>query len=391
MLNSTLTIRNACVALMGLAQYLRVLGNCWVVPAGPRLVFVVLVVLLIVVLVIVGAVTKAQASQTNTQVVILNLLNGQQHFGVPHIYQGDDFSKPTSQWPTYYGPNNASQYWSLAGIKSNQPVLELVLARGFIAGAMFWGGSYSGDVVKITIIGTFSKERSPPAVGFVIYLFLKPTRWGVSPRYNYTISYISASAPSPDLGDAILPQSSTPYIMVGWDPYWQTNGLPIHGAPGQWDVWIVSNINGKKLSIGPNPSPNLGRTNSGWLGIGTGYFNPKPGDRIRITVTYDPSTNMLTGVAYDMNTGQWASFTLNLTGYYTPPSNGTYVFGVGSATSFSYANWALLHVAMTMKPAPSPSLVSTWVEVVVLIIAAAVIVVVVVLIVVLLMIKRGKR
>jgi len=49
-------------------------------------------------------------------------------------------------------------------------VLELVLARGFIAGAMFWGGSYNGDVVKITIIGTFSKERSPPAVGFVIYL-----------------------------------------------------------------------------------------------------------------------------------------------------------------------------------------------------------------------------
>ena len=100
---------------------------------------------------------------------------------------------------------------------------------------------------------------------------------------------------------------------------------------------------------------------------------------------------MLTGVAYDMNTGQWASFTLNLTGYYKPPSNGTYVFGVGSATSFFYANWALLYVAMTMKPAPSPSLVSTWVEVVVLIIAAAVIVVVVVLIVALLMIKRGKR
>jgi len=165
---------------------------------------------------------------------------------VPHVYQGVNNSvlPPnqwlkyyiTNQWPMYYGPNNASQYWSLAGIKSNQPVLELVLARGFIAGAMFWGGSYSGDVVKITIIGTFSKERSPPAVGFVIYLFLKPTMWGVSPRYNYTISYISASAPSPDLGDAILPQSSTPYIMVGWDPYWQTNGLPIHGAPGQWDV-----------------------------------------------------------------------------------------------------------------------------------------------------------
>jgi len=101
---------------------------------------------------------------------------------------------------------------------------------------------------------------------------------------------------------------------------------------------------------------------------------------------------MLTGVAYDMNTGQSASFTLNLNGYYKPPSNGTYVFGVGAVTGeHFYADWALLYVAMTMKPAPSPSLVSTWVEVVVLIIAAAVIVVVVVLIVALLMIKRGKR
>jgi len=135
-----------------------------------RLIIVASAILIVTMLVIVGVTTKAQASQTNTQVVILNLLNGQQYFGAPHIYQGDNFSKPTSQWPTYLGPNNASQYWSLAGIKSSQPVLELVLARGFIAGAMFWGGSYNGDVVKITIIGTFSKERSPPAVGFVIYL-----------------------------------------------------------------------------------------------------------------------------------------------------------------------------------------------------------------------------
>jgi len=351
----------------------------------PRLIIVASAILIVTMLVIVGVTTKAQASQTNTQVVILNLLNGQQYFGAPHIYQGDNFSKPTSQWPTYLGPNNASQYWSLAGIKSSQPVLELVLARGFIAGAMFWGGSYNGDVVKITIIGTFSKERSPPAVGFVIYLFLKPTMWGVSSQYNYTISYISASAPSPDLGDAILPQSSTPYIVVGWDPYWQTNGLPIHGAPGQWNVWIVSNINGKKLSIGPNPSPNLGRTNTGWLGIGTGYFNPKPSDHIHITVTYNPSTNTLTGVAYDMNTGRSASFTLNLNGYYAQPSNGSYVFGVGSASSFFYANWALLYVAMTTNAKPTHNALLTWVT------AAVAVIVLVVLIIVLLVIKHGKR
>ena len=48
---------------------------------------VVSVVLLIVVLVIVGVVTRAQTNQSYTQ-VIMNLLNGQQYFGVPHVYQG---------------------------------------------------------------------------------------------------------------------------------------------------------------------------------------------------------------------------------------------------------------------------------------------------------------
>jgi hypothetical protein len=61
-------------------------------------------VILVVILVIIGASTKAQTSQANTR-VILNLLNGQQYFGAPHIYQGDKNGAPTSQWPVYYGPS----------------------------------------------------------------------------------------------------------------------------------------------------------------------------------------------------------------------------------------------------------------------------------------------
>jgi len=197
------------------------------------------------VLVIVGAVTKAQTSQTNAQVVILNLLNGQQYFGVPHVYQGDNDGSPTNSWPVYYGPSIASQYWSLAGISSNQPVLELVPAQKLFAGAMFWSKTYSGGPVKITIIGTFSNGPSPVADGYEIYLFLTPTRWGVSPNYNYSISYISTPAwrgtgyPSPTEGDVILPQSSTSYLIIQWDPWWQI-GYTRSGATGQWNVWIVN-------------------------------------------------------------------------------------------------------------------------------------------------------
>ena len=294
----------------------------------------------------------------------MNLENGQQYFGAPHVYQGDQselFSTGTSQWPVYYGPSNAGQYWGSTSI--NQPVLELVPAQGSSAGAMFWSEAYSGGPVKITIIGTFSTGSSPVADGYEIYLFLNPTTWGVSPQYNYSIPYTSTAGngwatpimlyPSPVEGDVILPQSSTPYIVVQWDPYWQI-GETRSGATGQWNVWIVINPNGNNPSINPSPSPNLASSFAGWDGIGTGAFQPRPGDLIKITVTYDPSTNTFTGVATDLNTGQSASFTLNLGSYYKPPSSGNYVFGIGAGTYGRDADWALLYAAITLQ---LPSLV----------------------------------
>ena len=278
---------------------------------------------------------------------VMNLLNGLQAFYVQHVYQGDNNGKSTKSYPVYYGPSTASQYWGSTSI--NQPVLELVPAQSTSAGAMFWSETYSGGSVTITLVGTFSTGSSPVADGYEIYLFLTPTRWGVSPKYNYSISYISTPAwrgtgyPSPTEGDVILPQSSTPYIEVQWDPWWQYGGFA-SGATGQWNVWIVKNTNGNNPSVSPSPSPNLGYGYAGWDGIGTGAFQPNPGDYICITVTYNPNTNTLTGVATDLNTGQSASFTLNLNGYYTPPSSGNYIFGVGASTGGAYANWAIVYV-----------------------------------------------
>jgi len=121
-------------SLTSLVEYLKMLNNYRIMSTNfsrhkimstkTRLIIVASAILIVAVLVIVGAVTKAQTSQTNAQVVILNLLNGQQYFGVPHVYQGDNDGSPINSWPVYYGPNDASQYWSHAGISSNQPVLE---------------------------------------------------------------------------------------------------------------------------------------------------------------------------------------------------------------------------------------------------------------------------
>jgi len=217
------------------------------------------------------------------------------------------------------------------------------------------------------MVSTFSEGSSPPADGLEIYLFLKPTMWGISPAYNWSIPYNSTagegwlivpSYPSPTEGDVILPQSSTSYLIIQWDPWWQTAATQ-SGATGQWNVWIVSNPNGITAYVSPYPSPNLGSGYACWDGIGTGYFKPNPGDRINITVTYNPSTNMLSGVATDLNTGQSASFTLNLNGYYTPPDSGSYVFGIAGNTGDAYTNWALLYVVLMGNVKPSPSTTST--------------------------------
>jgi len=279
---------------------------------------------------------------------VMNLLNGQNAIYVTHVYQGDYHGSSNSSWPFYYGPSTASQYWSPLSSSINQPVLMMVPAQTWAAGAMFWRETYSGGSVTITMVGTFSSGTSPVADGFSIYLFLKPTKWGISQAYNYSISYTTSlelthSYSSPIGGDVILPQSSTLYLEVQWDPYWQI-GYTQSGATGQWNVWIVNNINGNNAILGPSPSPNLGPGYAGWDGIGTGAFKPNPGDYICITVTYNPSTNTLSGVAYDLNTGQSASFTVNLGNYFTRPGSGPYVFGIAGNTGGAYANWAVVYV-----------------------------------------------
>ncbi len=220
---------------------------------------------------------------------------------------------------------------------------------------MFWQESYSGGVVTITMIGVYSNNGTPifswvyPYVGdgYIIYLFLKPTMWGVNSNSNYSIPYaasnIYTTTISPVQGDVMFPQSSSQYLVIEWNPLWQY-AYTADGAPGQWDVWVASNPHGPKAHVGPYPSPNLGYPYAGWDGIGSGYFQPNPGNYICITVSYNPNTNTLTGIAYDLNTGQSASFTLSLSNYFTPPLSGTYIFGIAGTNGAGQANWGVVYI-----------------------------------------------
>ncbi|WP_148666763.1 hypothetical protein [Acidilobus sp. 7A] len=294
---------------------------------------------------------------------VMNLLNGQNAIYVKHVYQGDYQGSSNSSWPVYYGPSTASQYWSPLSSSINQPVLMMVPSNySWSSGAMFWQNSYGGGSLTITMVGVYSYNGIPstssvyPYVGdgYIVYLFLKPSLWNISPQYNYSVPYVASpnttQVIAPVQGDVMFPQSTSTYIVVEWNPLWQY-AYNTTGATGQWDVWLAQvTVNWFGLFglltayVSPYPSPNIGYPYTGWDGIGTGAFQPRPGDYICITVTYNPSTNTLSGVAYDMNTGWSASFTLNLSGYFTPPGSGNYVFGVAGTNGAGQANWAIAYV-----------------------------------------------
>ncbi|ABW00977.1 hypothetical protein [Caldivirga maquilingensis] len=277
---------------------------------------------------------------------IMNLLNGYQNWYVPHVYQGDYQGTRTYQWPVYYPLSAAPQYWAPISTGINQPVLMMVQARQWSAGAMFWSEAYtSGQSVTITILGTYSSGTSNPADGYEFYFFIVPNGWAISSSSNYSIPYSVSSSQigtqvSPVQGEVILPVSvyNTWYVVVQWDPYWQY-GYTASGYTGQWNVWAVSY------------TPSRLRINS-VNGVGSGYFKPNPGDYICVSVTYNATTNTVSGIAVDLNTGAYAILPpINLASFsnFKPPNSGTYVFGVAGNTGGAYANWAILAVNYTAR------------------------------------------
>jgi len=311
-------------------------------------------------------VNKAETNQPYPQ-VILNQLDGQQYFGLSHAHQGYNGVVPTSQWPVYCGPSTASQYLSPISTSVNQPMLELAPAQPLTPGSTLWQEYRSGGSARITNIGTCASGTSPVADGFAMYLFLPPSSltWGISPTYNYSINYTStaewnASHPSPVEGEVILPEQFNLHRSRVWPIL--ADRLCRCQCHWRWNALVVTDASGNNVIVTPSPSPNLGRGNAGWDGIGTGKFQLKPGGWISATVTCNPSVNALTGIAHGLNAGQSVSFTLNPSGHFTPPSSGSCAFGMGPAAGGDHAHWALSRAAMAQQaptpPSPAPPLPS---------------------------------
>ncbi len=298
---------------------------------------------------------------------VLNLLNGQNFF-VTHIDQGDDdgsrvTNTSSPSYPKGYSSSTVASYWGSGNVI--QPALEMVAPQSYSAGAVFWSENYAGNSATVTLIGTYATYNTAVEDGFEVYMFLSPpskgdpaVQWAISSTYNWSIPYeaslpSSASPNGPSLpsyssyqGDIILPKSSTPYLMIQWDPYWQVVGTAPNST-GQFNVWVVTNTkNTNKGHAGTNVTA--------YSGVGNGYFRPNPQDYICLSVTYYKSNNTVSGFAYDLNTGQVATFSESLgkspgkssgkspgAVFSAPPSN-TYAFGVAGNTGSGYANWDIL-------------------------------------------------
>ncbi|WP_243675607.1 hypothetical protein [Vulcanisaeta distributa] len=300
----------------------------------------IMIMIIMLIFIVFNSMVMAQQSQCNG-VVVMNLTMVGQVWCTPHIYQGDYNGQPVGNYPVYYGPSNASQYWSLAGISSNQPILELVPPQTGSAGAMFWSGHYSGGPVTIMLVGTYTTGTvGSVADGFEFYLFIKPSGWSTTnPASNYSIPYYELNSGEPNSypveGSVIFPYAmpGTEYIVVQWNPWWSYGYQygPLNG--GDWNVWIgVGN---------GNSTPGITDVIDG---VGSGAFEPNPGDLIMVEVTYNPSTNTISGYAEDLNTGQVASLSYSLNGNFTPPSPGQYTFGIAGNTGGWYANWGVMAV-----------------------------------------------
>ncbi|AWR96120.1 hypothetical protein DFR86_00185 [Acidianus sulfidivorans JP7] len=276
---------------------------------------------------------------------VMNALNGYSNFYVPHIYQGVISEYSLNEWPSYYYLSNSyttypGSYWTFASQIVN-PVLCLVPYGPDEAGIMLWNERYQANKpVTMTAIGVYAlSSSSKVADGYEFYLFINPKGWSISPIYNYSVPY-ALSIPGTNTqysniqGEIILPSSSKPYLEVQWDPIWQTGSSG--GEGGQWNIWIVK-PNGKVKVVANGYGQGVLETGSG--------LNPY--DFILLCVTYNPLNNTVSGIAYDLNTGVYSTFSISLNGYFNPQPSGTYVFGIAGNTGGDNANWGLLYLNYT--------------------------------------------
>ncbi|MEW9492376.1 MAG: hypothetical protein TQ35_0009305 [Candidatus Aramenus sulfurataquae] len=238
-----------------------------------------------------------------------------------------------------------------------------LISSTYSSGLVITNGSYyNGKSFTEEILGSFTSDYPSPADGYAIGMFLTPgedffsyQNWSVpfyvdvpsftppafksSSEMNFPL--LGTKGPfAPFQGILMLPYSTTPYLVVQWDPYW--------GNKGQFNVLIVD------YGSPSSPPIIISYIEKGYGDIS----NLRPYDLILFKVTYF-SNGTLEAEVIDLDSGEVESLLLNLQGF--NPEPGVYWTYVNSPSDVYYENWNLLYWNFTTvnNSASTTSTIST--------------------------------
>jgi hypothetical protein len=243
-----------------------------------------------------------------------------------------------------------SSYWS--NVSYHNWVLQIVPAKPFSAAALMLnttGLNYTGGNYTVVMVGTFTEGNSSlgiyglpdyPADGYTVMMFVTPVHNWVNGSTYYTseLRNVGMKSPAPgNSGEILYPYSSTPYIVVQWEPYWYASRY--YWNTGEFNVWVVY----------PSPNGTVTENNIKLLigGGGNGFIQGlQNGDLIMMTVTYDGHDNTIYAKVVDLNTSNVITLDLPLYTNFTTPHSGGYWTEINAGTGGSYWNWGLLYLSV---------------------------------------------
>ncbi len=287
-------------------------------------------------------------STTNSTTTVLNLLGGATTNASGQIYTGylgkTDKNFPEIETGSTAMPEDAWENFS--------HVLEL--APPVFCGCGNWHAA--GLTLFSTQPGTSATLFSNitladyPAYGWTAdgveaYLFVSPVL-----RSNGTFAYFATSNGNTTLttkeGAVIFPYSSSPYVVVQWDPGYETNGT---SAVGEYNLYMVQPGTGGVVT-----SSDI--TAKSDLGNGTG-FDPLSGNVIEFAASYSaPTTVLSVHLIDDDNPTLVTNLSVNLSKTYSfSPSysqTGTYDLGLGGSAN-NGVGWGALSISAITAPVPT--------------------------------------
>jgi hypothetical protein len=285
---------------------------------------------------------------TNSTVTELNLLNGSTLNASGQLYRGYQGTTNKAFPEIIAGSSLAEGVW-----KNFSHVLELAppalcsCSNWHTAGVTLFSAQPGTSATLFSnITMAYYPTEGGIADGVEAYLFVSPVL-----RSNGTFAYLATgdagnNSPATREGAVIFPYSSSPYIVVQWDPEYGTNGTK---AAGEYNLYLVRPGTGGVVSASDI-------TTKSDLGNGTGYY-PRSGDVLAFAATYSVPTKTLTVHLFDQNNPTLLtnlSTNLSKTYSFAPAysQTGTYDLGLGGSGN-NAAGWGALSISAITAPVPS--------------------------------------